>query len=99
MLRNSRVCPNQRKPLSIPFLSRKMRNGNGLQKKKKEKKLWVLLERSKLRVQAAEMSLLRIVAGLSLRVRSSVILEEMDGWMDGCMDGWNFRQHSEIPAS
>ncbi|KAK0134946.1 LINE-1 reverse transcriptase [Merluccius polli] len=41
--------------------------------------LWVMTERTRLRVQAAEMSFLRRVAGLSLRdrVRSSVIREEL----------------------
>ncbi|KAK0139279.1 LINE-1 reverse transcriptase [Merluccius polli] len=41
--------------------------------------LWVVTERTRLRVQAAEMSFLRRVAGLSLRdrVRSSVIREEL----------------------
>ncbi|KAK0137435.1 putative uncharacterized transposon-derived protein F52C9.6 [Merluccius polli] len=41
--------------------------------------LWVVTERTRSRVQAAEMSFLRRVAGLSLRdrVRSSVIREEL----------------------
>ncbi|KAK0142203.1 hypothetical protein N1851_020089 [Merluccius polli] len=41
--------------------------------------LWVVPERTRSRVQAAEMSFLRTVAGLSLRdrVRSSVIREEL----------------------
>ena len=41
--------------------------------------LWVMTERTRSRVQAAEMSFLRRVAGLSLRdrVRSSVIREEL----------------------
>ena len=41
--------------------------------------LWVVTERTRLRVQAAEISFLRRVAGLSLRdrVRSSVIREEL----------------------
>ncbi|KAK0154371.1 putative uncharacterized transposon-derived protein F52C9.6 [Merluccius polli] len=41
--------------------------------------LWVVTERTRLRVQVAEMSFLRRVAGLSLRdrVRSSVIREEL----------------------
>ncbi|TWW69397.1 hypothetical protein D4764_18G0002030 [Takifugu flavidus] len=41
--------------------------------------LWVMTERTKSRVQAAEMSFLRRVAGLSLRdrVRSSAIREEL----------------------
>ena len=41
--------------------------------------LWVVTERMRSRIQAAEMSFLRRVAGLSLRdrVRSSVILERL----------------------
>ena len=41
--------------------------------------LWVVTERTRSRVQAAEMSFLRRVTGLSLRdrVRSSVIREEL----------------------
>ena len=40
---------------------------------------WVITERTRTRIQAAEMSFLRRVAGVSLRdsVRSSVILEEL----------------------